>query len=110
MENHGSKQLGPALLATCFTLVSCLTYSLTLKIEATCSSETMIDFQQTTWCYTLEDRTLQVGPDGFPLINVLIVHVQFASPLSPYKPLSVVSSHWQYLKWFTKVLEHHHVL
>jgi hypothetical protein len=28
-----------ALLATCFMLVSCLVYSLTLKMDATCSSE-----------------------------------------------------------------------
>jgi hypothetical protein len=39
-------------------LVSCEAYSLTLKIEATCSSETSVYFQRTTWCYVLEDRTL----------------------------------------------------
>jgi hypothetical protein len=44
---------------TCFTVVSCLTYSSTLKIEATCSSETSVDFQLTTRCYIPEDRTLQ---------------------------------------------------
>jgi hypothetical protein len=33
------------LLATCFTLASCLTYFSTLKMEATCSSETSVDFQ-----------------------------------------------------------------
>jgi hypothetical protein len=73
MENHGSKQLRPALLATCFTLVSCMTYSLTLKMQGTCSSETLVDFQQTTLCYIPEDRT---GRDVFPLINILIIHVQ----------------------------------
>jgi hypothetical protein len=31
-----------------FTLVPCLAYSLNLKMEATCSSETSIDFQRTT--------------------------------------------------------------
>jgi hypothetical protein len=36
-----------ALLATCFMLVSCLAYSLTLKMEATCSSETSVDFKWT---------------------------------------------------------------
>jgi hypothetical protein len=32
------------LLATCFTLVSCLPYSGTLKMEATSSSETSVEF------------------------------------------------------------------
>jgi hypothetical protein len=76
MENHGSKQLGPALLAACFTLISCLTYSLTFKMQGTCSSEMLVDFRQTTWCYISEERTLQAGPDIFPLINILIMHVQ----------------------------------
>jgi hypothetical protein len=48
-----------ALLATCFTLASCLAYSSTLKIEATCSSETSVDFQWTTRRYIPENRTLQ---------------------------------------------------
>jgi hypothetical protein len=34
-----------ALLAVCFILISCLDYSPTLKKEATCYSETWIDFQ-----------------------------------------------------------------
>jgi hypothetical protein len=38
--------------------VSCLTYSSTLKMEAICSSETLVDFQRTTWRY-IPDRTLQ---------------------------------------------------
>jgi hypothetical protein len=33
-----------ALLVTCFTLVPCLAYSFTLKMEVTCSSETSVDF------------------------------------------------------------------
>jgi hypothetical protein len=40
-----------------FTLVSCSAYS-TLKIETICSSETSIDFQQTTRRYFPEDSTL----------------------------------------------------
>jgi hypothetical protein len=39
-------------------LVSCLTYSCTLKREAIFSSETSVDFQQTTLRYIPEDRTL----------------------------------------------------
>jgi hypothetical protein len=35
-----------------------LQYSSTLKIWATCSSETLIDFQRTTRLYIPEDRTL----------------------------------------------------
>jgi hypothetical protein len=34
-----------ALLAACFILGFCSAYSLTLKMEATCSSEMMDDFQ-----------------------------------------------------------------
>jgi hypothetical protein len=37
--------------ATCFTLVSFLGYSSTLKMEAICSSETSVNFQQTTRRY-----------------------------------------------------------
>jgi hypothetical protein len=40
------------------TLVSCLAYSSTLKMEETCPSETLVDFQQTTQCYIPEDRSL----------------------------------------------------
>jgi hypothetical protein len=46
------------LLATCFTLISCLAYSLTLKKEAICVSETLLDFQWTTRRYIPEHRTL----------------------------------------------------
>jgi hypothetical protein len=46
-------------LPTLFTLVSCVTYSSTLKAEAICSSETSINFQRSTRLYIPEDRTLQ---------------------------------------------------
>jgi hypothetical protein len=39
-------------------LVSCLAYSLTLKTEATCSSEMLVDFQQTALCYIPGGQTL----------------------------------------------------
>jgi hypothetical protein len=39
-------------------LVPCLAYSSTLKMKATCSSKTSVDFQQ-TWQYIREDRTLR---------------------------------------------------
>jgi hypothetical protein len=44
------------LPASC--VVSCLAHSSTLKMEATCSSETLIDFQRTARRPTPEDRTL----------------------------------------------------
>jgi hypothetical protein len=47
-----------SLLVTLFKLVSCLSYLSTLKIEATYSSETAVDFQRTTWRYIPEDRTV----------------------------------------------------
>jgi hypothetical protein len=40
-------------------LVSCLAYSLTLNIEATCSSK-MVDFQHAIWNCDPEDGTLQL--------------------------------------------------
>jgi hypothetical protein len=46
-----------SLLADWFTLISCLPYSSTLKIEAKCSSETSVDFKQATQPYIPEHRT-----------------------------------------------------
>jgi hypothetical protein len=48
------------LHAAYFMLVSYLPHSSTLKIEATCSSETSVDFQQTTRRYIPEDTTPQL--------------------------------------------------
>jgi hypothetical protein len=45
--------------AACFILVSRLAYSSTFTIEEIYFSETSVDFQGTTWCYILEDKTLQ---------------------------------------------------
>jgi hypothetical protein len=39
-------------------LVSCLAYSSTLNMEATCSSETPVDFQRTKWHYIAEEKAL----------------------------------------------------
>jgi hypothetical protein len=46
------------LLATCFTLFSCLAYSFTLKMESTFSPKMLVDLQWTTFHYIPEDRTL----------------------------------------------------
>jgi hypothetical protein len=40
-------------------LVSCLAYSLTIKMEVTRSVETSTDFHWPAWCYIQEDRTPQ---------------------------------------------------
>jgi hypothetical protein len=42
-----------ALYASCFMVLSCFAYSSTLKMEAR-SSETMVEFQWTIWCYIKE--------------------------------------------------------
>jgi hypothetical protein len=47
-----------ALLATCFVPSSCLANSLALKLEVTCSSEALVNFQYTTQHYIVDDRTL----------------------------------------------------
>jgi hypothetical protein len=52
------RRISSALLSTCFLLVSCLAYSSTLKMEATCSSEKWVGFQRTTRLYIPEGRTL----------------------------------------------------
>jgi hypothetical protein len=39
-------------------LVSCLVYYMNLKMKATCSSETLADFQQTMWCYIQEELVI----------------------------------------------------
>jgi hypothetical protein len=46
------------MLTTCFTLVSCLAYSSTLKMKATFYCETSVDIQRTTPRYISEDITL----------------------------------------------------
>jgi hypothetical protein len=58
-KNPASKQMASR---AAFALVSFFAYSCTLKMEATCSSETSVDFQRSTWRYIPEDRTLQQTP------------------------------------------------
>jgi hypothetical protein len=57
-QERGSKEQ-VALLAACFMLVTCLVYSLTLKMEATCSSKMSAEVQWNTQHYITEERTLQ---------------------------------------------------
>jgi hypothetical protein len=46
------------VFASCYTLVSCLPYSSTPKMEATLSSETSVNFQRTTRGCISEDSNL----------------------------------------------------
>jgi hypothetical protein len=69
MPSKSSFSIGKSFLATCFMLVTCSTYSLTLKMEATYSSETSVDFQRITQRYIPEDRTMQ-GVLNWPLISI----------------------------------------
>jgi hypothetical protein len=62
--------MSQALLTTCFMLVSCLAYSSTLKIEATCSPETLVDFQCITQRYI---------PECITFHNYVNVDCQFVS-------------------------------
>jgi hypothetical protein len=56
-------------LPLAFTLVSCSAYSSTMKIEATCFSETSVDFQWTTRHYIPVNRTVQ--------LVVKVSHIEF---------------------------------
>jgi hypothetical protein len=47
------------LIAACFMLVSFLVYTLTLKMEEICSSETFVEFHLNTRNYVLGGRTSQ---------------------------------------------------
>jgi hypothetical protein len=60
MAKKGTSASRAVVVAVCFTLVSCLAYSSTLKMETKCSSKTSLDFQQCTQLYIPEDRTLQL--------------------------------------------------
>jgi hypothetical protein len=59
-------QVARRCLTSAFTLVSCLAYSSTQKIEATCSSETSTEFQRTTQHYVPE----AVSPHNLPCANL----------------------------------------
>jgi hypothetical protein len=60
LQGQRISQASMLCLPSVFTQASCLAYSSTLKMEATYSSETSVDFQWTTWHYIQGDRTLQI--------------------------------------------------
>jgi hypothetical protein len=81
-------------LATCFSLVSCLAYSSTTKMEATCPSEMSANFQDITWHYVPEDRTLQ-GTFGLPVQPLL--HICYCYTLTEWGNLqSLVVYLWDF--------------
>jgi hypothetical protein len=73
------------LFSACFVLVSCLTYSATLKMEAACTSETSVDILLNTRHYILEDRPVQcnlIPPSCNRPIVFLLAKLQFSDRLS----------------------------
>jgi hypothetical protein len=54
-----------------FMLVSCVAYSSILQMEATCSSETSVDFQPTTGRYIPEHRTSYKNSCDFDIRPIL---------------------------------------
>jgi hypothetical protein len=62
------------LLAAWFMLVSCLSYYSTLNMKAIYSSEMSVDFQQITWRYIPEDRTLQINLVHSVKYNFFVIH------------------------------------
>jgi hypothetical protein len=57
-QARSKQKAEPVLLAACFSLVSWMAYSSTLKIGAICSSEMLVDLNRTTQFYIPEDGTL----------------------------------------------------
>jgi hypothetical protein len=53
-------------------LVSCLDYYSALKMEATCSSKALVNFQFTAWSYIPEERQYITGNCGVRALRVCI--------------------------------------
>jgi hypothetical protein len=84
----GAKQLASR------SLVPCLSYFSTLKIEATCSTETSIDFQRTTRHCTTEDRTFfcvmaVIQSQQYPICTVSINYLWIPNILQESSGYSV---------------------
>jgi hypothetical protein len=62
-----------ALTSVCFMLVSCLAYSLTLKMESICSPEMSVGFHLTTWHFIAEEKTLR--SHRLENLNSNLIHV-----------------------------------
>jgi hypothetical protein len=94
LKNEPSKKSGwKFCLSPAFTLVSCLAYSSTLKMEAVCFSKTVVDFQRTTWHYIPEDSNLH---------NHLCENLKFYKSLSVWKQsIYFLHSNWDNLHYLT---------
>lgn len=58
LQGYRESQASRSLLAVCFMLASCSAFSLTMKVEVTCSSNILVDFHWITWRYISGERTL----------------------------------------------------
>lgn len=109
----------PALLAACMLLVSWLAFSSALKMNTLFSSETLLDFYQTTWLYILEDITLHICSENFksittfkPLWTINIFHSWFCDDPYSQKLLMCLRlclvvqvrkyTVWKRLTWFNE--------
>jgi hypothetical protein len=83
LQGRRISQARNQLESRCFGLVSCLSYSSTLKMEGTCSSETSVDFQLSTWRYISEDRTLHIHrcENLISYINIVKIPLQASNQM-----------------------------
>jgi hypothetical protein len=62
-----------AILAASFLFVTCLAYFLTVKMEAMCSTETLVNYKWTKWHHIPENCTLHVTEYCCCLYVVLLI-------------------------------------
>jgi hypothetical protein len=93
-------------IAVCFMLVSCLSYSSTLKVEAICFSKMSGDFQQNASHYTPQDRTLQTNKTGHILQCLVLLMQQIFrhQQLVPFPLRYVHSMDIQFYKFHTRLI------
>jgi hypothetical protein len=78
-------------LPPAFTLVSSLSYSSILKVEATCASKTSADIQWTTWCYVPLTTAVRTSNPTF------ILAICFMSVYNKYNNFIYLILHgWSY--------------
>jgi hypothetical protein len=69
----------------CFTLVSCLVYSSTMKMEAICCSESLLGFQRTIWRYIhslrgtklSENKSITVSVGNLLLLTSILISERY---------------------------------
>jgi hypothetical protein len=80
-------------------MISCLAYSSTVKMEATCSSQTSADIQRTTPRYIPEDRTIEdelfVKRGMLPQLhdNLVFIHLEIFTFYLLLKAINVKDTH-----------------